>query len=933
MWGPGSGRRWLILLGLTLLAVLGNSCPIELLFGLNLLLGSVGALLAAALFGPWVGTLTAAAGALPTFFFWGHPWGILLLSLEVAFVSSIRRYRPVPLVLLDAFYWCILGTPLFYLLAAGPLHLNQESASLLALKHLVNGVQNAALASLLAGFLPLERWAGAPRRTLSGTLPGVMLNFAVVAVLIPVLALLATESQRSWSEARREAAEMQEARASSLANSLEGWLDTGQRALDSLASYSPRDPDQLRAAALVLQRTLPNMRELFLEKSPGRLVPLLEERSGPGPVPLELDLEGLLAQEAPRFPRFLWTPGGEGSQVEPLLLLSSRPTREGRILGTFVVGNLGGRLRRAAPRTFETVTLLDEESRVLASTSPGRLLFSHFDRSGHTPVDSLQEGAFWVHRDSPQGVREMGATTLLKVQPLGTYPNLTLVLETDLVPVQDRIRTSFTHSLVSTLGFSILAVVLVWLVGTWAIGPVGRLVAASSDLPGRIESGRLPPISQSPILEFEILTRTFDHMAKELRARFQTQAEQNQELARINRVLLKEKLQRQALEKQMRQTQKMEALGLFAGGVAHDFNNLLAAILGSAEVSGADLPADHPAREGLDLIRASALQARNLVHQILTFSNPTPRSGQTMHLQPALREACAFVRSALPATVDFEVRLAEEVGQVDFTPGDLARVLVNLATNAENALRNRAGALLKVELGQVRLDLDQARRLELDPAGPFALLQVSDTGPGIAPEVLPHLFEPFFTTRSHGTGLGLPVVREIVRGHGGAIEILSAPGMGTCVQIFLPILEQIPCPPPFEPDGASSGEPPGGTERILFVDDELSLVRLGRLSLAQLGYRVEAFSDPEQALEKFREDPEAWDLLISDHSMPGMSGTRLVHEIRASRPDLPAVICTGLGREDCQEEARELGIQEVLIKPVPFPELAVAIRRALERRS
>lgn len=931
--GPHSGHRRVLVLSLMLLAWLGNSHPVELLFGLDLVFGTVSALLAGALFGPWVGTATAAVGALPTVAMWHHPWGVLLLTLEVAFVCALRWRRPVPVVLLDALFWCALGAPLLYALASGPMHLSPASASLLALKNLVNGMQNAALASLLASFLPLERWAGCPRKTLSVTLPGVVLNFAVVAVLVPVLLLLASESQRSWVEARREAADLQEMRSMSLAGNLENWLDCGQKAMDALASRPPRDPRELQTAAAVLQRTLSNVQGLFWEESPGNLVPLLQAPDKRGPVQLEIDLTRLLAEGLPAPPRLLWTPGGAGSRVEPLLLLSSRASEKGRVLGTFGLGNLAGRLRRAAPRPFETITLLDGQARVLASTSPYRQPFSRFDLSGHTPADSLQQGAYWIHRHSPDGLRELGATTLMRVQALSPQPGLTLVLETDLAPIQDRIRSTFTQSLVTSLGFSLIAVALVWLLGAWVAQPVGRLVAASSDLPSRIESGRLPPASKSPIWEFEVLSRTFDDMARELRARFQAQAEQNQELARVNQVLLEEKSQRQALEKQMRQTQKMEALGLFAGGVAHDFNNLLAAILGSAEVSGAGLPPDHPAREGLDQIRASALQARNLVHQILTFSNPPPRSGQPMSLQPAVQEVCGFVRSALPATVRFEVRLAEEVGLVDFTPGDLARVLINLASNAENALRTQGGGTLCIELDQVHLDPGQARHLQLESAGPFARVQVSDSGPGIPPEVIPHLFEPFFTTRSHGTGLGLPVVWEIVRGHGGAVEILSTSGQGTCARIYLPIVREGPSPKPPEPSAAPPGDPPGGTERILFVDDELPLVRLGRLSLQQLGYQVQTFRDPLQALETFRQDPEAWDLLISDHSMPGMSGTRLVREMRALNPDLPVLICTGLGHEDCQEEALELGIQEVLLKPVPIPELALAIRRALERHA
>jgi len=258
---------------------------------------------------------------------------------------------------------------------------------------------------------------------------------------------------------------------------------------------------------------------------------------------------------------------------------------------------------------------------------------------------------------------------------------------------------------------------------------------------------------------------------------------------------------------------------------------------------------------------------------------------------------------------------------------------VNLASNAENAMRDQADGLLTLRLRPTTLEPPQAKELELEASGAFALLEVADTGCGIPEQDLPRLFEPFFTTRAQGTGLGLPLVRDIVRGHRGGLEVQSAPGQGTCVRIFLPLAqpssEAGPVHPPPTAEVAK-GELPRGNERVLFVDDEAPLARLGRLALGQLGYQVESFTSPTQALDRFQQAPAAWDLLVTDQAMPEMSGTRLLARMRELRADLPAILCTGFGREDCLDQARALGLSEVLSKPLTLPELAEAVRRALD---
>lgn len=382
----------------------------------------------------------------------------------------------------------------------------------------------------------------------------------------------------------------------------------------------------------------------------------------------------------------------------------------------------------------------------------------------------------------------------------------------------------------------------------------------------------------------------------------------------------------------MRQAQRLEALGLFAGGVAHDFNNLLAAILGYADLAASGLRPEHPAREGLQLIHESSLRARNLIHQILSFSKPSRRAGHALLLQEALPESLTLLRSALPTAIEFRVDLDGGVGPVDFNRDDLSRVLVNLASNAEHAMRDQGRGILTLRLDQVWLDEARVEHLELEAAGTYARLEVADTGCGIPEQDLPHLFEPFFTTRAQGTGLGLPLVRDIVRGHRGGLEVQSTLGQGTRVLIYLPISLPRSNPAQTAPAAAVlAEESPRGCERVLFVDDEAPLARLGRLALSQLGYQVESFTLPEQALERFRQDPTAWDLLVTDQTMPGMNGTRLVREMRELRADLPALLCTGFGREGCQEEAEILGVAEVLVKPLTLPELTTAVRRILDQ--
>ncbi len=819
------------------------------------------------------------------------------------------------------------------------MNLGDPGASLIALKCLVNGLLNAAIAALLVAFLPWNRWAGAPAKSPRTTLPAVLLNLTVVAVLLPTLVLLLNAGHRSWTEAEDDAIQFHTQDARRLIGALKSWESNQRQAVDLLAREVARvdKPEDLQAATNTLLRAFPALDCLGVADARGAFLSQQTDRDARGHSGLRQGMPGFPAQGSTAQARLLWNARGLGADMEPLLILTSPTSREGKPVGSAVAAvrldELPQVLLRQIPGPSRWATLLDAQSRVIASTDPGRLPRSTYDWTENGTLEPRGSGLYWRWpARSPSGLQYWGGSSILYVQDLAPRLPVTLVLETSLDTIQRRLHLAYIQSLITSLGLSLLAVALVWLVAAWAVGPVRVLAAATSELPEHLGTGENPAVPDSPIVEFEILSQNFAQMARELRDRFGALTRQNLELERINRALLEETRQRQAMEQRMRQAQRLEALGLFAGGVAHDFNNLLAAILGYADLAASGLPPEHPSREGLQLIHESSLRARNLIHQILSFSKPSRRSGHALLLQEALPESLTILRSALPAAIEFQVEIDGDVGPVEFDRDDLSRVLVNLASNAENAMRDRERRILSLRLDQVWLDEARVEHLDLEAAGNYACLEVADTGCGIPEQDLPHLFEPFFTTRAQGTGLGLPLIRDIVRGHRGGLEVQSTVGQGTSVRIYLPLSPpQSGLAPAAPAAGQLQEESPRGCERVLFVDDEAPLARLGRLALGQRGYQVESFTLPEQALERFRQDPTAWDLLVTDQTMPGMNGTRLVHEMRELRADLPAILCTGFGREGCQEEAEVLGLAEVLVKPLTLPELTTAVRRVLDQ--
>ncbi len=393
-------------------------------------------------------------------------------------------------------------------------------------------------------------------------------------------------------------------------------------------------------------------------------------------------------------------------------------------------------------------------------------------------------------------------------------------------------------------------------------------------------------------------------------------------------VLQRDMTRLEDLERNLRQAQRLEAVGTLAAGIAHDFNNILAAVFGYTELAQLALSEDSPAREYLDEVIVGAERARALVSQILVFGRRSEHEWQEMALGEIVHEVSDLLRATMPATIKVEEDLAED-GFILGDQGQMHQVMMNLCTNAFHAMEDRGG-VLKISLTKETVEsLDEKIKNQLPP-GHYLVLVVEDNGPGMDPQLLEKIFEPYFTTKEpgKGTGLGLAVVHGIIQAHHGTIKIDSRPGKGTKVKILLPELT-------VQSDSgdavivAKSQE--GRGEHILFVDDEDVLGRLVELYFTGLGYKVSSFTDSREAWTAFREAPGDFDILISDQSMPGMTGIDLASQAFALRPEIPYILCTGYSADISRESAEALGIDRFVQKPVEMEKLGSIVRELLDQ--
>jgi PAS domain S-box-containing protein len=382
--------------------------------------------------------------------------------------------------------------------------------------------------------------------------------------------------------------------------------------------------------------------------------------------------------------------------------------------------------------------------------------------------------------------------------------------------------------------------------------------------------------------------------------------------------------ERDQYESQLVQTQKMEAIGVLAGGIAHDFNNILFPIIGHTQMLLSDTTEDGPLRNSLSSVYTSAMRAKGLVEQILTFSRQEKIEPRLMKIQPIVKEIIKLLRSTIPATISIKQEICSGSKPMKADPVQVHQLVMNLATNGYHAMEENGGELM-VGLKEVTLDECETGSLNLVP-GDYACLTVSDTGCGMDKTLTEKIFDPFFTTKEKGTGMGLSVVHGIVKGMKGTIQVNSEPGKGTRFCVYLP-LEKAPSAEEAIPQDISI---PMGSEHILLVDDDEPIIDMEKQMLERLGYRVAPRSSSIEALEAFRADPFKYDLVISDMAMPKLPGDKLAEELMRLRPDIPILLCTGFSQKMTEEKMQVLGVRGLLMKPVLMTELAQKIREVLD---
>ena len=386
--------------------------------------------------------------------------------------------------------------------------------------------------------------------------------------------------------------------------------------------------------------------------------------------------------------------------------------------------------------------------------------------------------------------------------------------------------------------------------------------------------------------------------------------------------------ERERLEEQLRQSHKMEAIGTLAGGIAHDFNNILGIILGNTELAIDDVPEWNPARLNLEEIKIASLRAKDVVRQLLSFARKTGQKRKPVKINPIVTDVLKLLRSSIPTSIEIRSNIPKESQIIFADPTQINQVMVNICTNAAQAMEEDGG-ILEISLDSMNLDESTAQSYELS-LGQYVMLTVNDTGHGIDPKFKDRIFDPYFTTREFGkgSGMGLAMVHGIVMNHDGAITVESEVGKGTTFNIFFPIVSREPVP-----EITIDEDLPTGKGRILFVDDEESIVKMGRQRLERLGYKVESTTSPIETLDLFRSKPDQFDLVITDLTMPKMTGDRLVKEILNIRPEMPIIICTGFSEKMDGEKAREIGASGYLEKPHEKSDLARMVRQVLDGKN
>lgn len=392
--------------------------------------------------------------------------------------------------------------------------------------------------------------------------------------------------------------------------------------------------------------------------------------------------------------------------------------------------------------------------------------------------------------------------------------------------------------------------------------------------------------------------------------------------------IIRDITEKNKMEIQLRQAHKMEAIGTLAGGIAHDFNNILSAVIGYTQIALDDVPEGSVLQNNLQEVLKAGHRARDLVRQILAFSRQAEQEQKPMEISPIVKEVLKLLRASLPATIEIRQNIETDLGTVLADATQIHQIMMNLCTNAAHAM-DKGGGVLEVNLANVELGPDFTSQYpDVDP-GPYLRLSVSDTGHGMPLSIVERIFDPFFTTkeRGGGTGMGLAIVHGIVKSYGGTIRVFTDPENGSTFHIYLPLTDR-----EVKLETGIEEPIPTGNEHILFIDDERAIVDVGKQILERLGYDVVTITSSLEALELFRAQSDKFDLVITDMTMPDMTGEELAREFMSIRPDIPIILCSGYRKKIMEVKAKDIGIRAFVGKPILKREIAETIRRVLDEK-
>ncbi|MBU0485891.1 MAG: PAS domain-containing protein [Proteobacteria bacterium] len=381
------------------------------------------------------------------------------------------------------------------------------------------------------------------------------------------------------------------------------------------------------------------------------------------------------------------------------------------------------------------------------------------------------------------------------------------------------------------------------------------------------------------------------------------------------------------LEIQLRQTQKMESIGTLAGGIAHDFNNILAAIMGFSELALHKIPPDSSTHADIKHVIDASIKARDLVKQILTFSRQDKLESIPTKITPIIQDISRLLEKKIPKNIEIRLKLEAENGVIMADPGQIYQILFNLCDNSLHAMREKGGTI-GISLVETVLSKEDCKSLGKIPPGRYMKITTSDTGCGMGQNIINRIFEPFFTTKKfgEGKGMGLAVIHGIILNHGGAVKVSSTPEIGTSFEIFLPISAERK-----EAVVKKTTDIPRGNERIMVVDDEQILIDMFKNILGDLGYQVEGITESPRALQRFKVNPDQYDLVITDQVMPVMIGTEMIKEMLKIRADIPIIMCTGFSESEPELKKEITGIKAFAMKPILTRDFATTIRQVLDQ--